>query len=117
MIVVADREGDIYPMFARCPETVDLVVRATHDRILTGGGTLFAAPAAWPLLGNAQVKVTAKRPSGKDRTESVAIKAGKVKFKRPRGTIDRSDPATLTLGLVEVREAITPEAAGKTTVR
>jgi hypothetical protein len=113
VIVVADREGDIYPMFARCPETVDLVVRATHDRILTGGGTLFAAPAAWPLLGNAQVKVTAKRPGGKDRTASVAIKAGKVKFKRPRGTIDRSDPATLTLGLVEVREAITPEAAGK----
>jgi hypothetical protein len=100
VVVVADREGDIYPMFARRPETVDLIVRATHDRILASGGTLFAAPAAWPLLGTAQVKIAPKRPGDKGRTASVAITAGMVSVKRTRSTIDRCDPATLTLGLV-----------------
>ena len=50
VVVVADREGDIYPLFARRPGEVDLVVRASHDRVLSEGGTLFAAPAAWPML-------------------------------------------------------------------
>jgi hypothetical protein len=113
VVVVADREGDIYPMFARCPEAVDLVVRATHDRILASGGTLFAAPAAWPLLGTAHVKVAPKRPGERGRTASVALKVGTVRVKRPKTTPDRFDPATLTLGLVEVREATAPKGAGK----
>src|SRR5215475_14896141 len=32
VIMVADREGDIYPMFARRPEAIDFVVRASHNR-------------------------------------------------------------------------------------
>ena len=33
VVVVADREGDIYPLFSRRPEGIDLVVRASHDRV------------------------------------------------------------------------------------
>jgi hypothetical protein len=113
VIVVADRESDIYPMFARCPEAVDLVVRATHDRALAGGGSLFTAPAVWPALGEAHVKVAPRRPGDKGRTANVKIKAGTVTIKRPRSAPDRHDPATLTLGLVEVREDAAPRGTGK----
>ena len=34
VIMVADREGDIYPVFARRPPGIDFVVRASHDRFL-----------------------------------------------------------------------------------
>jgi hypothetical protein len=113
VIVVADRESDIYSMFARRPAQIDLVVRATHDRILAEGGNLLAAPAAWPVLGRAQVKIAPKRPGDKGRTASVTVKAGTVTIKRPRSTPDRHEPKTLTLGLVEVCEDATPKGVGK----
>jgi hypothetical protein len=113
VVVVADREGDIYPLFARRPAAIEFVVRANHDRVLAEGGTLFAAPAAWRTLGRAQVKIAAKRPGDKGRTATVTLKAGMVRIKRPISAPDRQDPATLTVGLVEVREHAAPEGAGQ----
>jgi hypothetical protein len=113
VIVVSDREGDIYPMFARRPDGVDLVVRAAHDRVLAEGGNLFSVAAQWPQLGTAQVKVQPRRPGDKGRTATVTVKAGIVTLKRPRSAPDRREPRTLTLALVEVREAAAPKGAGK----
>ena len=106
VVVVADREGDIYPLFSRRPEGIDLVVRASHDRVLVGKGTLFAAPATWPVLGTAAVKVAPRRPGDKGRTATVAIKPGTVTIKRPKTTPNRDETPALTLGLVEVREVV-----------
>ena len=113
VVVVADREGDIYPMFARRPEAIDFVVRANHNRVLAEGGTLFAAPAAWPALGRVQVKVAPKRPGNKGRNATVVLKAGTVTIKRPHSAPDRQDAARLTLGLVEVREKTVPAGVGQ----
>jgi hypothetical protein len=113
IIVVCDREGDVYPLFTRCPAGVDLAVRAMQDRTLLTGGSLFAAPAGWPVLGEAQVNIRPKRPGDKGRTASVTIKAGTVTIKRPQGAHYRNEPPDLTLGLVEVREAAAPKGAGK----
>ena len=106
VVVVADREGDIYPLFSRRPEGIDLVVRASHDRVLVGKGTLFAAPATWPVLGTAAVKVAPRRPGDKGRTATVAIKAGTVTIKRPKTMPNRDEAPALKLGLVEVREVV-----------
>jgi hypothetical protein len=113
VVVVADREGDIYPMFARRPEPIEFVVRSTHDRVLAHGGTLFAAAATWEALGRAQVKLVPRRPGDKGRTATVALRAGSVTIKRPRNTPDRQDAAALTLGLVEVREEAAPAGVGQ----
>ena len=113
VVVVADREGDIYPMFARRPEAIDFVVRANHNRVLAEGGTLFAAPAAWPALGRVQVKVAPRRPGNKGRNATVVLKAGTVRIKRPHSAPDRQDTARLTLGLVEVREKTVPAGVGQ----
>jgi hypothetical protein len=43
----------------------------------------------------------------------VTLKAGMVRIKRPISAPDRQDPATLTVGLVEVREHAAPEGAGQ----
>lgn len=106
VVVVADREGDIYQMFARRPPTVDMVVRAAHDRVLARDARLFAAPAAWPILGTAPVQVAAKRPGQKARTATVTLKAGSVTITRPTRTPDKQDVGSVTLGLVEVREEV-----------
>src|SRR5260370_36066295 len=51
LIVVGDRESDIFPLFARRPASVELVVRPAQDRALAHGTRRIAAPAAWPALG------------------------------------------------------------------
>jgi DDE family transposase len=108
VIMVLDREGDIYSMFARRPDAIDFVVRACHNRVLAEGGTLFAAPAAWPTLGRVQIKVAPKRRGDKGRKARVVLKARTVTIKRPNSTPDRQDATKLTLGLVEVREEAAP---------
>lgn len=113
VVMVADREGDIYPMFARKPEALDFVVRATHDRRLVGGGTLFAATCDWPELGCAKVSIAPKRPGDKGRVAKVALKAGAVTIKRPKNSPDNQDPKTLALGLVEVCEVAVPQGVSR----
>jgi hypothetical protein len=50
--VVADREADIYPSWVSVTEAnFHLLGRAMKDRLLAGGGTLFAAAAAFPVTG------------------------------------------------------------------
>jgi len=127
VIMVADREGDIYSMFARQPETVGFIVRASHDRVLyetdaveddtdtnetdaaqaaqaAKARTLFSAPSAWPVLGTGEVNIKPRRPGVKKRTATVTVKAGTVTLKRPRNSPDKHDIDMLQVGLVEVRE-------------
>jgi hypothetical protein len=47
VVVVGDRENDIYSCFAR-RAAVDLIVRAAQDRALAEDTSLFASAAAWP---------------------------------------------------------------------
>jgi Transposase DDE domain len=104
VIMVADREGDIYPLFARKPADIDVIVRGNHDRALADGSTLFAAPAGWLELGRMAVRVAPRGPGDKGRVATVALKAGLVTIKKPKSSGHKQDPAALTLGLVEARE-------------
>lgn len=109
IVVVGDRESDIYPLFARKPKRVDLVVRAARDRKLGGGGTMFEAVSAWPVLGGQIVEVAPKGIGDKGRTAKVLLKAGTVTVKRPARGCSKTDPQTLTLTVVEAAEIDTPE--------
>jgi Transposase DDE domain len=109
VILVGDRESDIYPLFARKPEGVDLLVRAAQDRSLAPGGSLFQAPATWTELDVMEVRVAPRGPGDKGRVAKVAVKAGKVEIKKPYGRGLKADPKSLELGLVEAREIDAPK--------
>ena len=111
IIVAADRESDVYPVFARKPECVHLVIRAAQDRRLGGGGSLFDAPLAWPVLGAQIVEVAPKGIGDKGRTAKVLLKAGTVTIGRPANRYSKNDPRTLTLTMVEAAEIDAPEGA------
>jgi hypothetical protein len=108
LIVVGDREFDIYSQFVRRPPGVDLIVRAAQNRKLADSDEcLFDAPSDWREFGCMDVRVPPARGNDAGRVARVAVKAGRVCICRPRhGT--SSDPATVTLTYVEVSEIDPP---------
>ena len=91
VIVVGDRESDIFAVFAGRPPGIELLVRAAQDRALAGGGRLFACAAAWPELGQDAVKIGPRGPGDKGRMAQVSLRAGTVRIARPRNGAERSE--------------------------
>ena len=65
LIIVSDRESDIFALLARRPAPVELVVRAAQDRSLADGTRLFACAGNWPSLGACEVRVGPRGPGDK----------------------------------------------------
>jgi hypothetical protein len=121
--VVADREADIFELMARLPAAgIDFVIRAHHDRALTGrsrakttadpAARLLEAIAAWPQAGQIRLDLPARtgRPA---RRLDLAVRFGVVSLHQPRRGADPRDPASVTLNVVEVQEIDPPPAPGK----
>lgn len=115
VVVVGDRESDIYEVFAGRPAGADFVIRARHDRRLSNGGGLFATLETFATLGGAVVKVASSGIGDKGRLARVLIKAGTVEVARPRqqgAAGGRSAAvAAVTLNTVEVTEVQAPDGA------
>jgi Transposase DDE domain len=110
--MVSDRESDIYPLFARKPERLDLIVRVAQDRCVFGGGRLFEALDGAAPLGRSDVRVAPRGPGDKERTAKVELRAAKVRIARPKNNTLDDLPEAIELTLVEAREVDAPE--GKT---
>ena len=108
LIIVGDRESDIYAQFARRPVGADLIVRAAHDRKLDDDEQLFDAPSQWRACGTMTIQVPPKRQGDAGRTAIVTVKAGEVCIRKPRHGAAAEDAATVTLTYVEVREMAPP---------
>jgi DDE family transposase len=129
--VIADREADLYEMFACRPEGVEVLVRAHHNRVLTDGGWLDESCAGQPELGRTTVKLPAIAGRAA-RVATLALRACRISIKRPKrnrarwaklpkvptglpagmATEGAALPASVDLTLVEAREIDTP--AGET---
>lgn len=108
IVMAGDREADIFSLFARCPERLDLVIRSAHDRALADGGRLKDAVLTLPDRGRMSVAVRAK-PGQKARTAVLRLRAGPVTLRRPRGGSDSQDPEELRLTVVESVEVDPPK--------
>ncbi len=104
LIIVGDRESDIYAQFVRVPQGADLIVRAAQNRKLDNDERLFDAPCDWRKFGVMDVSVPPRRPGEAARIAKVSVKAGRVCIARPGNGADPTDPATVTLTYVEVCE-------------
>ncbi len=107
--IVADREADIYELFARLPdERTHLLIRAEHDRALgESGGRLFAAIAERPEAGRLEFELEG-RPGRKARRVTLAVRFRPVTLRQPRRGADPRDPRRVALNMVEVREIDPP---------
>lgn len=111
--VIADREGDIYEEFACRPGETELLIRAHHDRMLEGGGSLYDCLAQEAELGCETIDVPA-HPGRPARQATLALRAREITLKRPKRNHPSEAaklPKTVTLTLVEAREIDPPQAA------
>jgi hypothetical protein len=111
LIIVGDRESDIYPLFVRRPPAADLIVRVAQNRKLSDGERLFDAPAEWREFGTMHIRVPPARPGDPGRDARVSVKAGRVRICKPRHG-SSADPSEVTLTYVEVSE-IDPQKGHK----
>ena len=110
LIVLGDREFDIYEQFVRVPPSVQLIVRAAQNRKLADDDKLlFAAASDWREFGAMQVRVPPHRPGERARLARVGVKAGRVCIAKPANRANSADPASVTLTLVEVHEIDPPK--------
>lgn len=108
--VVADRESDIFELFALRPEGAELLVRAAHDRSLAGGGALFAAIDAAPVAGRAELELPAK-PGRKARTARMEARFMTVDLACPKNGRRGGLPQSVSVQLVDIRESDPPPGA------
>lgn len=109
--VIADRESDIYEAFALKPATVDLLVRANHDRVLGSGDRLFAQVGRQSEAGRFRVDLAAT-PGRKARQALLSVRHCRIDVKRPANRPRSSGlPETVTLHVVEAREVNAPSGA------
>jgi hypothetical protein len=107
--MVADRESDIYDLFARRPANVQLLCRSSSDRSLSDGALLSSHCAEW---GEAErysidVPVRGTRPP---RQANVSLRFGSVSLRRP-DTAAADRPAAVAVAVVDVREVDPPAGA------
>jgi hypothetical protein len=109
LVVVADREADIYPLFAASrDERTELLVRASSNRLLVGGQKLeqVAGEVAWQ--GTREVLIPANG-SRVERTARVSIGWTSVQLLPPQDYPKAASAPRPAVQLVVVEEREAPE--------
>jgi len=111
IIVVGDRESDIYALFSRRPANVQLLVRSAQNRALGDGTLPFDTAAGWPVLGERIVQVPPRGPADRGRAARVVLRTGSVVLRHPRNARREGDASCIEITLVEALEADPPAGA------
>jgi hypothetical protein len=106
--VIADREGDLYPAFARRPAGAELLVRAQTDRALAEEGYLYAHLDALPVVERFMLALPAI-PGRSAREARMELRYAALGLKRPKRGIDENLPESVAVSVVDVREVEAPD--------
>jgi hypothetical protein len=103
MVIVQDREGDIYEQFAVVPDaTTELLIRARTNRTLTDKTKLFDCLSTQNPKGKYEVTVDAKK-NRKKRVAQIEIRYKEIEI-RKTDAASKGAAATVKLNLIEAKE-------------
>jgi hypothetical protein len=103
MVIVQDREGDIYEQFALIPDAkTDLLIRARTNRTLPGKIKLFSSLTEEELKGAYELEVEAKK-NKKKRIARIEIRYKEVQIKKT-GSASKTTASCIKLNLIEAKE-------------
>lgn len=106
VIIIQDREGDIYEQFCMIPDSrTHLLIRAKSNRILEDKGPLFEYLAQLPLEGSYKIDLEGDKRKGiKKRTATIGVRYSAVTIRASQYN-DKALPQTVTLYAIEARES------------
>lgn len=109
VVVIADREGDIYEYLAsERPIGLDRLVRVCRDRLTVDGGKLLSEVVGeLPILGSMSVEV-GRGPDSEPRTAAVVLRAGPVELPAPKRFKNRKNLPVVRLWVVVAQELAAP---------
>jgi Transposase DNA-binding len=103
MVIVQDREGDIYEQFAIIPdEQTELLIRARANRTLTDKTKLFSCLSEQAAQGSYAIVVDAKKGRPK-RTAQIEVRYTQVELNKANGSSKEISP-TVKLWLIQAKE-------------
>jgi Transposase DNA-binding len=103
MVIVQDREGDIYEQFAVIPdERTDLLIRARTNRTLADKTKLFSCLSAEPVKGTYQLSVAAKLKR-KKRIAQIEVRYKQIEMLKTDAA-SKDAAASVKLTLIEAKE-------------
>lgn len=104
--VVADREGDIYPLLVSLKRDLgaDYLIRSQHDRRLSNQSKLWSEARSWSSVASFSKKLpaTQKRLA---HTALLEVSYGEVVIKKPKGKAEMELPSSWKTHLVRVWES------------
>jgi transposase-like protein/DDE family transposase len=105
VIIVQDREGDIYEQFATIPDDrTHLLIRAKSDRSLPEGGKLFGKVSSCDVAGTYSIRIEGdKRKGQQKRIANLEVRFTEVEINNSSRTAKQIAP-TVKLWCVEARE-------------
>ena len=105
IIIIQDREGDIYEQFAVVPDSqTHLLIRAKSNRIVPGKQKLFDYLSGQPLQGTYQVEVEGdKRRNIQRRIATIEVRFSAITISRHQYA-DKSLPEEISLYAIEAKE-------------
>src|SRR5438093_11827824 len=115
--MVADREADLYALWALVPEPgIHVLGRIHHDRSVVGGGSLTTIARQWRLAGTRRMMLR-ERPGRPEREARLELRFGVVTIARPRDAGAPGLPAQVRLSVIELSEPDPPQGSEPITWR
>lgn len=103
MIIVQDREGDIYEQFAVIPDNkTDLLIRARANRTLADGKKLFDCLSDAEIAGSYAINIPVKKER-KSRTAQIEIRYKPIEILKTSSS-SKDAPKSIPLYLIEAKE-------------
>lgn len=103
MVIVQDREGDIYDQFAVIPDAkTDLLIRARTNRTLTDKTKLFNCLSSESIKGSYELPIETKK-NRKKRVAQIQIRYKEVEIQKT-ATASKNVAPLIKLNLIEAKE-------------
>lgn len=107
--VISDRESDIFDTWARVPQpNFNLIIRSMHNRALATGGSVYVAAEGFAWTTTREVALPEREHKRSARMANLTLRFGKVELARPKNTLERHLPQSVTVTFIEVIERNPP---------
>ena len=110
-VVVCDREGDFYEMYAEAKTLdVDFVIRVTHNRLSDENERVVTKIRQEPPIGQFTVRIPRDSRRGiPARDAEMEVAYCQVNVRKPATVLDENCPSILTMNLVRITEINPPD--------